>query len=78
MAKEPQVQCWKGAHIGWALAVALPALIFWAFLLPFALYKVLKKHAANLQETEVYARYSFAYEGFKTEKFYWYHIYSSS
>ena len=71
MDKEPQVKCWTGTHIIWSLAVALPALIFWAFLLPYSLYRILKKQASNLEETEIYAKYSFVYEGFKTDKFYW-------
>jgi len=71
MSKEPQVECWTGTHLAWGLGVALPALIIWAFVLPYFLYRSIKKNLKNSNDPERYVKFSFIYDGFKPDKFYW-------
>ena len=77
MAKEPQVECWKDVHNKWAYGLALPALIIWAFVLPYLLFRYLKKNKENLKSTTIVSKVSFLITGYKPDKYYWYETNSS-
>ena len=55
----------------WSVGIALPNFLLWAIVLPGVLLRMLIKKAKDLKNPEIYARFSFVYEGLKTDKFYW-------
>jgi len=71
MKGDSETECWTSLHLFWSLVIALPNFVFWTILLPLILLLVLKKNAKNLNDPEIYARYSFVYEGLKKERYYW-------
>jgi len=71
MDEDPQHECWTAAHFSWALGVAMPSFLIWGLILPFILFRKLKKRSKNLHDLEVYAKYSFVYEGLKKNRYYW-------
>ncbi len=71
MAKEPDIKCWEGAHLAVVLCVALPFLILWGVVLPLILFKKIHKNKKNLEDADVYVRYSFIYEGYKGTSYFW-------
>ena len=71
MEAESQTRCWTKFHIFWSVAIALPNFLLWAVVLPLILLLRLRKNAKNLSNPEVYVKYSFVYEGLKTDKYFW-------
>lgn len=71
MSDNSATECWTPFHLFWSLAIALPNFLLWTFVLPGVLLRMLMKKAKELKNPEVYARFSFVYEGLKTDKFYW-------
>ena len=74
MIDSPNTRCWTHEHLIWSLGVALPMFALWGFILPFIALRKLKRSAKNLKDIEIYARYSFLYEGLKRDRYYWYII----
>ena len=65
------IRCWEGPHMRWILALVLPSLLVWIFLLPGLILYILNKNKQKLQSEEMIRKYSFIYNGYKTKKFYW-------
>ena len=65
------IQCWSETHTLWSLGLAIPAIIFWAFILPAPLFLFMKKHKTELYTQEYASRYSFLYRGYKKEIYFW-------
>jgi len=71
MKEDSEIQCWTYLHVFWSVIIALPNFVLWTIALPLILLKVLRKNAKNLSNPELYAKYSFVYEGLKKDKYYW-------
>ena len=65
------VRCWEGSHLRWVLALAVPSLLVWVFLLPGIMFYILWKNRRNLRDDKIAKKYSFLYMGYKDGKFYW-------
>jgi len=71
MTDNSETQCWTSYHLLWGCAVAIPMFFLWTIFMPSMLFNVLRKRAKNLHDPEIYAKYSFVYEGLKNERYYW-------
>ena len=71
MKQDSEVQCWTYTHIFWSVIIALPNFCLWTLILPLSLLRVLRKNAKNLDNLELYAKYSFVYDGLRKDKYYW-------
>lgn len=64
----PDIQCYQGTHLTWALLFGLPIFLIWGIILPVTLYKKAKK-AKDLPYKRI--RYLFIFSGMREEKYYW-------
>jgi len=71
MTENSDTKCWTAYHLLWGCAIAIPNFLLWTIIMPLMLFNVLKKRAKNLHDVEIYAKYSFVYEGLKRERYYW-------
>lgn len=65
------IECWKGDHTTYALAVALPGLIFWGLFIPAVCMTILIKQRNLLDNIRQKLSFGFLYLGFKKESFFW-------
>ena len=57
--------CYKGFHLLWAYAVALPSLIVWGLGIPFFAFILLNKEKGRLNTTAIKEKFGFLYNGYK-------------
>jgi len=65
------VQCWQGQHLFWLLVLALPTLLLWIIILPGSIVYILRKNRNKLDDPEIIHKYSFIYNGYQQNKYYW-------
>jgi len=71
------VQCWKGTHFVFVVAIAIPMLIFYVFGMPlFVLYRLYKNKAELTKEFKdvnphIIDRYHFLIKGYEPRFYYW-------
>lgn len=66
-----EIKCWKGDHLTYALACALPSLIVWGILTPALCLHFLTRKRKDLLDIRQKLRFGFLYHGFKETRFYW-------
>jgi len=71
MTDNSETKCWTAYHLLWGCAIALPNFLLWTIIMPLVLFNVLRKRAKDLHDVDIYAKYSFVYEGLKKERYYW-------
>ncbi|EAR96614.2 transmembrane protein, putative (macronuclear) [Tetrahymena thermophila SB210] len=64
-------ECYTSQHIKYILAIVLPLLIIWLFILPITLFVLLKKNQDQLESTKIKLKYGFLYIEYKNQAFYW-------
>jgi len=64
-------KCWTKEHFLWIFLFALPAVLFWAVILPLWVFLLIRKHRNELSNDRIKLKYSFLYRGYKQEKYYW-------
>ena len=64
-------KCWSGEHLHWVLGFAVPSLLIWVVILPSTMFYVLRKNQNRLKRDTITRRYSFIYNGYLNQKYYW-------
>ena len=65
------VKCWEGDHLLWTFALVVPCLVLWVVALPILMISILVRNKNALKTEEMAKKYSFIYNGYRTEKCYW-------
>jgi len=71
LALDYDVKCWEGDHKFWTLGLAVPSLVLWIVILPSILIYLLRSNQKILHTAKVARKYSFIYNGYSNNKFYW-------
>ncbi|CDW89726.1 UNKNOWN [Stylonychia lemnae] len=64
-------KCYKGQHLFWALAVALPAMIVWGLGIPFFGLALLLRSKKKLDQIITRQKLGFLFRGYKRKYYYW-------
>ena len=64
-------ECYTEEHTFYSLTFSLPALLVWAFFLPFIIFYGLYKARHHLEFIEYKIKYGFLYNEYKQRTFYW-------
>jgi hypothetical protein len=65
------LECWKGDHSFFVMAVGLPGLLLWGLGIPTLALVLLIRNRRQLRSVEVKTKYGFLYIGYKHSNFYW-------
>jgi len=71
MIENSETQCWTFVHLIWSGIISLPNLLLWTIILPFGLFRILRKKIKVMNDPLGCAQYSFVYAGLKLETYYW-------
>ena len=71
LVEDYSIKCWQGKHITWIFMLLLPSLIIWILVLPGIILYVLRKNKRNLAAGDTLKRYSFIYNGYRKDKYFW-------
>jgi len=71
MMENSETQCWTFFHIIWSVAISFPNFLLWTIILPFSLFRILRKKIKIMKDPLNCAQYSFIYVGLKLENYYW-------
>jgi hypothetical protein len=52
LIKDPEIECYKGAHKIWAMSLAIPAIIVWGLGIPLFAYFLMSKEKKTLNTLE--------------------------
>mmetsp|Transcript_6732 Transcript_6732/g.6040 ORF Transcript_6732/g.6040 Transcript_6732/m.6040 type:complete len:139 (+) Transcript_6732:931-1347(+) len=64
-------KCYSSEHMGVALVLALPSMIFWGIGIPVFAWRILSKNKHKLDDPDVQAKFGFLYEGYQSKYYYW-------
>ena len=65
------IRCWEGDHLLYTLAVALPGILLWVFLIPITGIIIIFKNRQNFEELSIKQRYGFVTSGYMPDHYYW-------
>jgi len=71
MVKDYDIKCWEGPHMKWTLAIGIPSLLLWIFILPGIMFNILRKNQNRLKHEKIAKKYAFLYLGYKKERYFW-------
>lgn len=71
LLEDLDIRCWQGDHTVYALSVALPGLVIWAFGIPLFALGLLIHYRKRLNEIYIRKKLGFIFMGYKRETFYW-------
>ena len=63
--------CYSSQHVLWIMAIAVPGVIIWVFIIPIFTLIILFKNRNNLDSGPVRHIFLMLYQGYKHDKFYW-------
>ncbi|CDW85128.1 UNKNOWN [Stylonychia lemnae] len=66
-----EIECYRGQHFFWALAVALPAMIVWGLGIPFFGLALLLRNKKQLDQIVTRQKLGFLFRGYKRKYYYW-------
>ena len=64
-------ECYTHEHIFYSMTCSLPALLIWAFFLPFLIFWGLYKSRYNLPSSDIKIKYGFLYSEYNLNCYYW-------
>ena len=71
LQREMTMECYSSEHVKQLLFFVLPFSVFWILGFPTAIYFVLRRNKANLDNKKTITNFGLFYIGFKDEYFYW-------
>jgi hypothetical protein len=65
------MQCWVNPHRQLVFYLIIPSLLTWMIIAPLWLFIKLYRNKTKINQTQLLQRYSFIYNGYKGENYYW-------
>ena len=71
LSADVNIECWTESHMKWVLALGIPSLILWGFMIPIMLLIVLYSKKDCLEDEDTVKSYGFLLKGYRKEMFFW-------